>query len=738
MILSKIFKTTLLSSTVLASALIAQEDPTDAVIPRPVHSQALEGEFSLDRYTFVTANSKLSDVAEIFSKKLNKHTGLVLSVSEAMNKFKKIQFELGDIATKSKEGYKITVRENEVTIKAPSKAGLFYGGQTLIQMIDEKADALVIPCSDVKDEPRFPWRGLMLDEARHFFGKNAVKELLDNMALRKMNRFHWHLTDDEGWRVEVKGYPKLTEIGAWRGEGTTMPAVRWRKKEEGKGPRYGGFYTQEDLKEIVAYAAERHIEIIPEFDMPGHVTALKESYPELCVTPDPKLLEEVRKNDKSIKSWEASGDSPRAYRGNTMDVVNPKTYEFCEALFDQMTAIFPSKYWHIGGDEVRTLFWKATPSHVALMKEKGFKDYYELQNMFLKRMSEMLRERGRIMMGWNEILHGGDLPKDTIVMGWLGDGPGIHAAKLGYPTVMANSSYNYFDMLYPGKGERKAHSWAGPIDSKRAYEWDPVFPKQLKPEQQVHVNGVHACVWAEHVNEPSDMSYKFWPRAASVAEVGWTPQELRNWDSYAERFGKHAKFFDNMKTVYRVRPPKVTLSKGAITIEAGIPGYDVHYTTDGSEPTRSNSKLYQGEKLDASLAGKVKAVTFRPNRLKSITIDETYRPFFAKWDMPNKHQKPRDFQAEITSSIDKAGQWSVYFTPGRHLYPSTVKSIEIKQNGQVISKLDKAFDVDRKEMKFDFELKDFDKSAKYEIKVNMVSIHRSHGKTTGFISVDRK
>ena len=736
MYLRKIFKTAVLSSTIFASLAMANtQDPTYAVIPRPVFSKQIHGEFSLDRFTHISVPKELRDIGDSFAKSLKLHTGLILSISEHMADYKKIRFEIADVGTKSDEGYTISVREGDIVVKAPTKTGLFYGATTLVQMIDEKNDQLTIPCSDVQDEPRFSWRGLMLDEARHFHGKEFVKHMLDNMALHKMNIFHWHLTDDEGWRIEIKKYPRLTEVGAWRGEGTPMPAVKWRKPQDGKTAKYGGYYTQEDIKEIVAYAAERHIHVLPEIDIPGHVTALITAYPEYL----PKVDKSIKpaKGGHNTPSLEALGDMQRGYRHNELDVVQEKTYQLVDDIFKEVTALFPYKYIHIGGDEVLTTHWKHSPEHIEFMKKNNFKEYYQLQNHFMLRMEKILAKYGRTLMGWNEIMKGGELSKDSGVMAWIGIDAGLKAARAGYPTVMAVSPHNYFDMLYPGKGELNAHSWAGPIDSKRAYEWNPLFKDKLTPEEQARVKGVHACVWSEYVPNPSNADYKFWPRAASTAEVGWTPQELRNWNDYSIRFGKHVKFFDNLKTTYRVRPPVVNVDKGYITMEAGIPGYEVHYTVDGSEPTRSNARLYLGEKIPAKYRRTLKAITFRPNRLKSIVI-QAERKHFVKWDMPSTVQKPYTYQADISSTIDKAGEWTVYFKPGLHLYPSTVNSITVKKNGQVIATLPKKFNVDRKEQSFDFQIKDYKSSDKFEISINMISIKRGNGKTTGFISVDRK
>ena len=725
-----------LTGLLTLSPAASMANPVDAVVPLPAQVETLDGSFALNSTTSISGSSETAEQLTAAFKKYHQ-----LSLKSA-HKAGDIQLKL-DTQLESElgnEGYQLTVQTDGITIQAASETGLFYGGMTLVQMVDTDSSGMLdIPAVKITDQPRFGWRGIMLDEGRHFQGKEFVYELLDNMALRKMNRFHWHLTEDEGWRVEIKGYPQLTEIGAWRGEGTQMPRVKWLGKNDPHEPYYGGYYTQEELKDIVAYAKKLHIEVIPEIDMPGHTNALIVAMPELGVTDiNDETLAESRKKYPKLKNaaanLEASGDSNTAYRNNIMSVVREENYAFCGEIFDQLTEIFPFPYWHIGGDEVRTLYWAASPSHQKVMEEKGFTDLYQLQNMFLLRMEDMLRERGRTMIGWNEIMKGGEMSNDTVIMGWLGTGPGIKAAKEGYPTVMAPAGFTYFDMGYPGKGERKAHGWAGEIDAKRSYSWDPEFPDQLTPEERKNVLGIQACLWTEYVPAPEDASYKIWPRGLAIAEVGWTPQPLRNWDGFQARFENNLEFLDTKGIFYRVAPPKPVLAKGEIRIESGHTGGEIRYSTDGSDPLEG--KVYQGQALPVELAGTLKTVTVRPNDLHSIIVEGAARPIHAEWKLKANLKEPHIIKIDATEIIDASGTWQIHFTPdSRHWSPVFVQSLIVRQGGNEVSKATLGFKTDAKNASISFSIKKTDEPV--EIEVGILPVFHESWRTHGTITIDR-
>ncbi|MFC4994285.1 beta-N-acetylhexosaminidase [Rubritalea tangerina] len=652
---------------------LAMASPVDSVIPLPAEVTELNGALALN------ANTKISGPAKEAQQLLDGITALTGLKPSITRDQAAINLVLAADSSLGPEAYTLEVTTAGANITASTPTGLFYGTQTLLQMIDPTGNnAWEIPAAKINDAPRFPWRGLMLDEARHFQGKDFVLALLDNMAARKMNKFHWHLTDDEGWRIEIKAYPKLTEIGAWRGNGTPMPNVKWRAKQgSDKGPKYGGFYTQEEIKEIVAYATERHIEVIPEIDMPGHVTAITTAYPETLPTIDPTIKRKSKESGNKSRPLAELAEIPTAYRSNALSVVNEKNYEMIEQIVKEVTSLFPSKYYHLGGDEVHTTLWEHSPEHIAYMEKQGMTEFFQLQNMFMLRMEKLLKKYGRTMVGWNEIMKGGQLSKDTVVMAWLGINPGIKAAQAGHPTIMAVSPHNYFDMIYPGQGERKGNSWAGPIDSKRAYEWNPLFESQLTPEQSKLILGVHACVWSEFVPDPQDASYKFWPRACSTAEVAWSPQSKRDWSNFRDRLGKHLKYFDINGTYYRVAPPRFTLHKGRVTITPAFDNLTTKYSIDGSDP--KNGKVYQGESLTAEAAKNIKAITIAGNGNPSILVDQATRDVLGKFRLHAKKLSVTT-KTDVSATLDAPGSWQVILKQTKGTTPSTITKVTLLAN----------------------------------------------------------
>jgi len=328
------------------------------------------------------------------------------------------------------------------------------------------------------------------------------------------------------------------------------------------------------------------------------------------------------------------------------------------------------------------------------------------------------------------------MSRDANIMAWLGVNPGIQAAKAGYPTIMAPAGFTYFDMGYPGKGELRANGWAGLIDSKKAYEWNPVFPDKLKPEEQALIRGVHACVWSEYVFTPMNADYKFWPRACSTAEVGWTPGELRSWDEFHPRLEKHLRFLDNLKSTYRVMPPKPVVAKGGITITAGYPNATTVYTIDGSTPT-CDSKVYKGEVIDAVHLDKLKAMTLRPRGLKSIVIEGAVRPVEANWNLASKKAENKTIIAQL-NTIDQAGKWTIYFTPDeKKRNAATVKKIVVRANGKVVVDENVDVKINKKEAAYSFELKEFNKSAAYTLEAVIKAKEEKGGRSQGTIAVDR-
>ena len=404
-----------------------------------------------------------------------------------------------------KEGYALEVRPNGlIAITAATPAGLFYGGQTLRQLLPPAIYAKTkqagvkwtVPCCRIEDKPRFVWRGLLLDCCRHFFDKAFVERTIDLLAIHKMNTLHWHLTEDQGWRIEIKKYPKLTEIGSWRDE--TM----------GDHKRYGGFYTQDDVREIVAYAAKRHVTIVPEIEMPGHSLGALAAYPQFSCTGGPFKVRTV---------W---GVEPDVYCAG-----NNATFAFLCDVLDEVVELFPSTFIHIGGDECPKDRWKKCPKCQARIKAEGLKNEHELQSYFIRKIEQHLASKGRRLVGWDEILEGGLPPKAT-VMSWHGLGGAIAAAESGHDYVATPTSHCYLDYPYSR------------ISVEKAYSFEPV-PANLPAAKQSHCLGVQGNMWSEHTPTPADIDRQVWPRLCALAEVGWSPKELRNWADFQIRLAPH-------------------------------------------------------------------------------------------------------------------------------------------------------------------------------------------------------
>ena len=470
-----------------------------------------------------------------------------------------------------------------MTVDYTSEAGAFYAVQTIRQLLPEaiegpkpaKGVKWQIPSCSIDDGPRFPWRGMMLDVSRHFFPVEFIKRQLDAMAMLKLNVFHWHLVDDGGWRIEIKKYPNLTKMGAWRVEtGEVWPGGEWNFGNiqicGDKAPKkYGGFYTQKQIKEIVKYAAERHITVVPEIELPGHSLAAVVSYPELLC----QNVGKPRKPGQSLSNVYCGG--------------NDVAIKFLEDVLDETMALFPSKFVHIGADEVEKKHWRACPRCQAKMRAEGLKDEHELQSWIVRHFDKYLSDRGRRLVGWDEILEGGLAPGAT-VMSWRGIQGGIEAAKQGRDVVMSPTSHCYFDFTYPM------------IPTKHVYSWDPV-PSELtrtQPGQADRILGGQYNVWTEWIATEERCEEQQYPRALAMAEVLWSPKDGRNWDEFQGRMTAFLPRLDALGLNYHVPEPEVEASavffSGRTTVKAkGGPGLDLRYTLDGSVPD-AKSPAYGG------------------------------------------------------------------------------------------------------------------------------------------------
>ncbi len=418
-------------------------------------------------------------------------------------------------STLGAEGYELEVTSERIAIVALRPAGLFYGIQSLRQLLPvavfspTKVDDVTwdVPRVKITDSPRFGWRGLLLDPARNFIAKADLLRFIDVMALHKFNSLQLHLTDDQGWRIEIKKYPRLTEVGAWRRETLVGHARNRPRRFDGK--RHGGFYSQDDIREIVKYAADRYIRIVPEIEMPGHATAAISAYPYLGVFPE---------KQKDLE--------PKTYWGVHPDIFAPcpRTIAFLQDVLAEVMELFPSEYIHIGGDEAVKTQWKASEEVQAMIREKGLKGEDELQSWFVEQMDAFLTQHGRRLIGWDEILEGGLAPGAT-VMSWRGEQGGIAAANAGHDVVMAPTAYTYLD-YYQGPPKSEPLAIGGNLPLSKVYSYDPI-PEAIAPDKAKHVLGVQGQLWGEYIATPERLDYMAYPRAAALAEVGWSPEDGR-------------------------------------------------------------------------------------------------------------------------------------------------------------------------------------------------------------------
>lgn len=500
------------------------------IIPQPVEVVRKIGNFVISSQTsLVVANKEDNAAAAFLNTYLFNYYGFKLPV---VNKAVKNSIKLisqKNIEGLKGEGYSFKSGKNGVEINGNSPMGTFYGMQTLIQLLPvEKSSSLAIAAVDVKDEPRFAYRGAMLDVGRHFFSVEFVKKYIDYLALHKMNYFHWHLTEDQGWRIEIKKYPKLTEIGSKR-NGSIIG------KYPGKGSDNtpeGGFYTQEEVKDIVKYASDRFITVIPEIEMPGHSSAAIAAYPELSCFPDEKT--NLPENMMSAKSKQEMANGRNKIVQETWgvhtDVFVPteNTFKFLEDVLDEVMALFPSKYIHVGGDESPKDAWKRSAFCQQMIKDKGLKDEHGLQSYFIQRIEKYINKKGRTLIGWDEILEGGLAP-NAIVMSWQGEAGGIAAAKENHQVIMTPGSHVYLD--HSQTKDEKEVTIGGFLPLDTVYSYEPI-PKELNAQQAKYVLGAQGNVWTEYMANPAKVEYMIFPRLSALSEVLWTPKESKNWTEF--------------------------------------------------------------------------------------------------------------------------------------------------------------------------------------------------------------
>jgi hexosaminidase len=612
-----------------ASGTPAFEAPTAGIVPAPERLEVHPGAFTLGPDTkIVVPESRVEalPVATYLRDMLKGPTGDDPGVEISPELLPgtdppagAIYLRLGGGADRlGPEGYFLDVGPDRVLIDAAAPAGLFYGVQTLRQLLPaaiEKAAGLgpwTVPAVSVEDRPRFAWRGGMLDCSRHFFPKEFVKRWIDLLAWHKLNVFHWHLTDDQGWRIEIKKYPGLTEIGGWRVDREDQPWNAREPQRPGEAATYGGFYTQDDVREIVAYAASRYVTIVPEIEMPGHAKAALTAYPRFSCTGGPFTV------------------PPGGYWPIT-DVLcpgNDATFEFLDDVLTEVAALFPGPYVHIGGDEVDKTEWRRCPKCRARIEAEGLKDENGLQSYFVRRIEKILAAKGKRLIGWDEILEGGLAPQAT-VMSWRGTEGGIAAAQAGHDVVMSPTSHCYVD-YYQGNPAYEPLAIGGRLPLSRVYGFEPV-PGVLSPAEAGHVLGGQANLWTEYVSDGQHAEYMALPRLAALSEALWSPKAKRDWGSFAGRLrGLLARYeaagLNAARSVFLVAvkaEPRRDGGRVALALETEVPGPDIRYTSDGSDPGPA-SKRYT-KPLVLKRTAEVRAAAFDgPVRLSPAVSSERF------------------------------------------------------------------------------------------------------------------
>lgn len=581
------------------------EQPEVAIVPQPNEMTTLDGYFTMNSKTALAIpdTPALKSAAGLINQRFQQAAGFALEIVSERPAKNFVALELDASANLGEEGYELVVDKNGVTIRASTERAGFYGLVTMLQLLPPQIESQtlaanvdwVVPFVQIKDQPRFPWRGMHLDVCRHFVPVEFIKKQLDVMALFKMNTFHWHLTEDQGWRIEIKKYPKLTELGSVR--------------TEGDGSEYGGYYTQNEIKEVVAYAAERFINVVPEIELPGHSLAALVGYPELSCTGGPFQVRNV---------W---GVEPDVYCAGKEEV-----FHFLEDVINEVVPLFPYEYFHIGGDECPKDRWEECADCQKRIKAEGLKDEHELQSYFVQRIEKVLLAHDKKMIGWDEILEGGLAPTAT-VMSWRGEAGGIEAAKQGHDVVMTPGNWVYLDH-YQGDSKVEPVAIGGYTTLEESYSYDPV-PADLEGELAKHVLGTQGNVWSEYLYTPELFEYRIYPRIIALAEVGWTQKENKAYEDFLRRMDPQFVRLDLQGINYHIPLPEGPVDQPAFTDEVTLAFTNTRslkmvFTLDGSEPDQNSTAYESPLKLTDNTTVKIRSVlnsgTMSP--VRSITVEK--------------------------------------------------------------------------------------------------------------------
>jgi hexosaminidase len=596
----------LLAATSIAQTILGQYPELVPLIPEPVSIIKTGGTITLPQKIVISyADKRLAFTAGYLKDRVSTYTGKAVQVQYTGEKESLSQGTLVLSISRTieqPEGYRLKIEKRKIIIEGINPQGIFYGVQSLNQLLFNCKNArgkITLPCMEIFDYPRFSWRGLHLDVGRHFFDKEFIRKYIDILALHKMNTLHWHLVDDQGWRIEIKKYPKLTAVGAWRVNHEDMPWNSRPDQKPGEQATYGGFYTQQEIKEIVAYAAQRFITVVPEIEMPAHVTSALAAYPEYSCRQVPLTV-------PSGGVWPIT---------NIYCAGNDSTFLFIQDILTEVLDLFPSKYIHIGGDEADKTEWRQCSKCQARIKTEMLKDENELQSYFVRRIGKFLTEKQRILIGWDEILEGG-LAENATVMSWRGTEGGIDAARMKHNVVMTPGTHCYFDHYQSLDIDIEPEAIGGFTDLSKVYSFEPV-PEILTDDESRYILGAQGNVWTEYMLSGNHVEYMILPRATAIAEVLWTPVEKKDYNDFLQRLKNQLNLLTfnginyYLPTVDGLIKNRVFNDTARVELRNPFGFGDIRYTLDGSEPGQASSRYKKPFFLKKSTT--VKAAVFLAN-----------------------------------------------------------------------------------------------------------------------------
>ena len=710
------------------------------LIPLPQQIEQGNGTFEITKSTEITfSDKKIAAIADLLSSEIKALTNKEIVTKKTRSKKGNIHLSIDtslafDTDFAKKEGYELIVAETGVEIKAKTTNGLYYGAITLASLLPLEKEKLTLQETKIKDYPSFQWRGMMLDVARYFFEKEYIFKYLDMMARHKLNVFHWHLIDDCGWRIEIKKYPKLTEVGAWR------------KSNVGK-ERYGGFYTQQDIKEIVAYATARNITIVPEIEIPAHTQSALAAYPWLGC-PENKTYTVPHRHSISPEIYCAGKET---------------TYEFLEAVMDEVAELFPGKYIHVGGDEAKFKRWQESKECQDLMKKEGYTHERELQGHMTRRMQKYLQKKGKEVLGWGEILHC-NVATTTGLMFWHKPQQAVEAAKKGFPIVNSNVRHTYFDTPESRlPGEPPCATWTPPVSLQKAYEWHPIPEEVTNANQMKHFLGVNGCVWSDRFLHNAEVladkpgkgtkasedyiDYLSLPRMSAIAEVGWTSKEKRNYDSFFNRMKNQYLRYDTYGYNYRIPTPEVKLSRnksGELLVQnlkVPVKNATIRYTINGKKPSVTSPVLTGDLTLPKEQV--FKTATFLENGKQSLAffMNDDITKYAAYGDLVYKWS-PKDYKKtvsiDLTGKINSNGTYKITFIyqRGRDAVIFDKASLVKNQKDTILS-ISKNIKVSRqaKKVEMEIEVKGYETGASFHL--NIPTIGKKDGRSFGVICIKK-